>query len=110
MKLRVGDEVLVTAGKDKGRQGKIEKVFPKQKKVLIPQVNVYKKHQKGVGDQKGGIIEFSRPLSTGNIALICPNCGKQTRIAYFVSKGNDKSRICVKCKKTLNAGSDLKKQ
>lgn len=109
MKLRVGDEVLVTAGKDKGRRGKIEKIFPKQNKVLIPQINVYKKHQKGVGDQKGGIIEFARPLNVGNIAIVCPNCGKQTRIAYSVSKSNDKSRICAKCKKVLNIGRDLKK-
>lgn len=101
MKLRVGDNVLVTAGKDKGRQGKIEKIFPKKGVVLVPGLNVYKKHKKGLGGQKGGIIEFSRPLQLANIALVCPNCGKQTRVGVMVDKTGEHSRVCRKCKKII---------
>lgn len=103
MKLQTGDEVLVTAGKDKGRKGKIDKVFPAESKVRVENINVYKKHVKGLGDQKGGVIEFSRPLLVGNIALICPKCAKPTRIGYRIDKKGEKNRVCVKCGRAIDA-------
>lgn len=106
MKLRVGDKVLISAGKDKGREGKIEKIFPKKNLVFVPGLNIYKKHRKAVGGQEGGIIEFSRPYSVSNVALICPSCGKRTRVAYRITKSGEKNRICVKCKGQI----DSKKQ
>lgn len=101
MKLRVGDEVVVTSGKDKTRRGKIEKVFLKKNTVLVGGLNVYKKHKKGFGGQKGGIIEFSRPLPVASVALICPNCGKPTRVGILVDKTGEHSRVCRKCKKII---------
>nr|AKQ01667.1 50S ribosomal protein L24, large subunit ribosomal protein L24 [uncultured Microgenomates bacterium Rifle_16ft_4_minimus_22956] len=99
LKLKKGDEILITAGKDKGKRGKIEKVFPKRASVLVPGLNVYKKHMKKRDEQNpGGIISFSRPLVVGNVSLICPKCGKQTRIGYSLEKNKKKFRICRKCK------------
>ncbi|MDO8503639.1 MAG: 50S ribosomal protein L24 [bacterium] len=108
MKLRVGDEVLITAGKDKGRRGKIDKVFPGTAKVRVEGLNIYKKNRKGIGDQKGGIIEFARPLPVANVALICPNCGKPTRVTYKVTKTGEKSRSCAKCKRIIESKKEGK--
>ena len=101
MKFKIGDNVKITAGKDKGRDGKIEKIFPKTLKVVVPGVNLYKKHVKGFQGQKGGIYDIPRPLSLGKIALICPKCKKVTRIG-FSTKGEKKARICKKCNKEID--------
>lgn len=100
MKFKIGDEVLITAGKDKGRKAKIEKIFAKNALALVPGVNIYKKHRKGNMNEKGSIIELSRPLPFAKLALVCPNCGKQTRVQIRVD-GKEKLRACAKCKKTL---------
>ncbi len=102
MKFKVGDTVKITAGKDKGREGKIEKTLPKDQKVVVPGVNIYKKHVKGVGDIKAGIYELPRPLALGKIALICPKCKKVTRIGYKFA-GLEKVRICKKCGKEIDS-------
>ena len=101
MKFKIGDNVKITAGKDKGRDGKIERVFPKTLLVVVPGVNLYKKHVKGSQGQKGGIYDIPRPLSLGKIALICPKCKKVTRIG-FSTKGEKKARICKKCNKEID--------
>lgn len=89
--------MIVLRGKDKGRKGKIEKILSKSGKVLIPGVNVYKKHARKQSEKKpGGIIEIVKPLAVANVALVCPKCKKPTRIGYQISKGS-KSRICRKC-------------
>jgi large subunit ribosomal protein L24 len=97
MKIHSGDTVLVTAGKDKGRTGKVQKVMPKIDRVVVQEVNIYKKARKAVGDRPGGMIEFSRPLPVASVALICPKCGKQTRVKMVVDKQGEKTRSCVKC-------------
>ena len=104
MKLRVGDDIIVTAGRDKGNRGKIDRVFPKESCVRVLGVNVYKRHKKGMGGEKGGIIEFARPIPIGNVALICPSCQKPTRVVYFVDKRGEKARICAKCKRVIKFG------
>lgn len=101
LKLKVGDTVKIVLGKDKGRQGKIEKIFPKRSKVLIPGINIYKKHVKGSQGQKGGIYEIPRALDFAKIVLVCPKCKKMTRVGFKIVDGN-KSRICKKCKKRID--------
>jgi large subunit ribosomal protein L24 len=97
MKLKKGDEVKITIGKDKGKTGKITETFPKENKILIAGLNVYKRHVKPQGQNKpGGIIDISKPLSSGNIALICPKCKKPSRVGFKI-EGSVKSRICKKC-------------
>lgn len=101
MKLKVNDTIKVTIGKDKGREGKIEKVIPKENKILVPGINMYKKHVKGMGETKSGIYDIPRPLSLGKIALICPKCKKITRVGFKFA-GNQKVRICKKCGKEID--------
>lgn len=101
MKLKRNDEVIIVKGKDKGKKGKIEKIFTKSNLVLIPGVNLYKRHYKSrVQNRKSEIIEVTKPLPSSNVSFICPNCHKKTRIGYkFENK--EKIRICRKCKKTI---------
>src|SRR3990167_7799009 len=101
MKIKKGDTIIVTKGKDKGRQGNIEKVFSSEDKVLIPDVNQYKRHvKKNVTGKASEIVTITKPLPVSNVALICPKCKKQTRVGYKLEKGI-KSRICRKCKKEI---------
>lgn len=102
LKLKVGDTIKVTSGKDKGRQGKIEKIFPKKARALIPGINMYKKHVKGFQGQKGGIYDIPRALPFSNIALLCPKCKKPTRVGFRLA-GNEKVRICRRCKKEISS-------
>lgn len=99
-KIKVGDKVKVTAGKDKGRKGVVEKVLLKKGKVLIPGINMYKKHVKGFQGQKGGIYDIPRPLPFANVALLCPKCKKPTRVGFRLA-GNEKVRVCKKCNKEI---------
>ena len=99
-KFKVGDEILVTAGRDKGKKGKIEKVFQKENKVAVAGINIYKRHRKVTRTQPAGIYEITRPMSVANIAIICPKCTKVTRVG-FVFEGKIKNRICKKCKGRL---------
>lgn len=101
-KLKIGDTVKITTGKDKGREGKIERIFPKSSLVLVPGVNIYKKHVKGREGQKGGIYDIPRPLPLAKVALVCPKCKKVTRVGFKLA-GEDMVRICRKCKKEIDA-------
>lgn len=101
LKFKKGDTVKITAGKDKGREGKIEKILITDAKVIIPGVNLYKKHVKGFSDVKGGVYDIPRPLGYGKIALICPKCKKITRVG-FAKAGDEKVRVCRKCKKEID--------
>lgn len=97
-KLKKGDEVIVTVGKNKGKKAKIEKVFSKENKVLLPEINQYKKHMKAKSqNQQSEIITITKPLPASNVALVCPKCHKQTRVGYKMEK-DKKIRICRKCK------------
>ena len=101
MKFKKGDEVIITAGKDKGKKGKIEKISAKSDTVLLPGLNIFKRHLKKRDEKNpGGIIDFSRPINMGNIAKVCSKCGKATRIGYkFEAK--EKIRVCRKCGSTI---------
>lgn len=109
MRLRINDEILVTRGKDKSRRGKVDKVFPKEGHVLVGNVNVYKKHQKGMPGKPGGIVEFSRPLPISNVALVCPNCKKTTRVGMMILKDGKKVRVCKKCKRQISKAKEESK-
>jgi large subunit ribosomal protein L24 len=101
MKIKKGDQIIVTAGKDKGRKGKVDAVSAKEHTVTVPGINMFKRHQKKKDEKRaGGIIEFARPLSMGKVAVLCPKCGKPTRIGYIVTKG-EKERICKKCEQRI---------
>jgi len=101
MKLKKGDNVKIIKGKDKGKNGKIEKVFPKAKKVLIANVNLYKRHLKTRSQrQPSEIVTLTKPMPEANVAFVCPKCKRQSRIGFKIEKGL-KSRICTKCKSEI---------
>ena len=101
LKIHKGDTVRVMVGKDRGREAKVEQVFPKHKRVLLPGINQYKKHRKPQGEGKPGeIVTLSRPITMANVALICPKCKQPTRIGYRIAE-NKKSRICRKCENVI---------
>src|SRR3989344_6719523 len=95
-KFKIGDEVLITAGSQTGKKGKIEKVLPRENKVVVSGVNMYKRHKKVSKNQPAGIYDITRPITVANIAVICPKCNKPTRIG-FEKEGKIKNRICKKC-------------
>lgn len=99
-KFKVNDTVKITAGKDKNQTGKIIKVYPELDKVVVEGKNTYKKHIKKQGEQAGSIATLSRPLPVASVALICPNCGKPTRVG-FDAKAEPKIRVCKKCGKPI---------
>jgi large subunit ribosomal protein L24 len=97
MKLKKGDSVKVIRGKDKGKDGKIDQVFPKLGKVLVSGVNQYKRHLKARSQTKPSeIVTLTKPLPEENVILVCPKCHKETRVGYKIEK-NVKTRICKKC-------------
>lgn len=97
MKLKKGDEIIITAGKDKGKKGKIEKVYRDKEKVLLPGLNISKRHVKKRDEKNpGGIIDFSKPVPTASVMFLCPKCGKPSRIGYRITNGK-KDRVCKKC-------------
>ncbi len=101
MKIKKGDTVIVTTGKDKGRQAKVEKVFLSAGTILVPGLNQYKKHRKPQGENTPGeIITLSRPYDVSKVALICPKCKQQTRVGYKILD-NKKQRVCRKCDATI---------
>lgn len=99
-KFKVNDTVKITAGKDKNQTGKIIKIYPGLDKVVVEGKNTYKKHIKRQGEQAGSIATLSRPLSVASVALICPNCGKPTRVGFDASH-DPKVRVCKKCGKPI---------
>ncbi|OGG07303.1 50S ribosomal protein L24 [Candidatus Gottesmanbacteria bacterium RIFCSPHIGHO2_01_FULL_42_12] len=98
MKIHKNDKVKILKGKDRGKDGIIDRVFPKGEKVVIAGINLFKRHMKPRAEgQKGQIVEVPRPLPVANVALICPKCHMVTRAGYLLEKGK-KVRVCKKCK------------
>ncbi len=97
MKIKKDDKVVVLAGKDKGKQGKVLIADPKGGKVVVEGVNVATKHQKPQGqNREGGIIKIETPIYVSKVQLVCPKCGKGTRVGYKLADGK-KVRVCKKC-------------
>ena len=97
MNIKKDDKVVVLAGKDKGVQGKVLVAEPKTGKVIVEGVNVATKHQKPQGQgQEGGIIKVETPIYACRVQLVCPKCGKATRVGYALD-GDKKVRVCKKC-------------
>ena len=96
LKLKKGDKVIVTTGKDKGKTGEITTVFPKENKVIVGGVNMVKRHTKPSQDSPGGIISKEKPIHVSNVALVDPKTGKATRVGYKVEKDGHKVRFAKK--------------
>ena len=97
MNIKRDDKVIVLSGKDKGKEGKVLVADPKGMKVIVEGVNVATKHQKPMRQgQEGGIIKVETPIYVSKVQLVCPKCGKATRVGHAVVDGK-KVRTCKKC-------------
>jgi large subunit ribosomal protein L24 len=97
LKIRKGDRVQVLTGKDRGKQGTVSRVMPRDNKVIVDGVNVARKHAKArSAEQPGGIISVDMPLPVSNVGIICDACGGPTRVGYSF-EGDTKVRVCRKC-------------
>ena len=101
IKLKKGDEVIVLAGKDKGKKGKIVKVISDIRKVAVTDINKYKKHQKPGNNEPGGIIEKDMPLHVSNVAYFDSKSNKGTRVGFDFNKDGKKIRINKKTGKEI---------
>lgn len=102
MNVKKGDTVVVIAGKDKSKTGKVLEVSPKTGKVLVENVNIVTKHNKPRSQQdKGGITKKPAAIEASNVMVVCPVCGKATRIAHTEIEGK-KVRSCKKCNASLD--------
>mgnify|MGYP006333190147 CR=1 FL=1 len=102
MNFKVGDEVVVIAGSDKGKTGKIVKTLKNENKVIVEGVHVVKKHQKPNGQETGGILEVAAPINASNVMIIDPKTKKRTRIGHTTDKNNKKIRIAKKSNEKLD--------
>lgn len=97
MKIKKNDQVLIISGDDKGKKGKVLKASLKSGKILVEGVNLVKKHIKPKrSGQKGQVVTAPNFLSVAKVKILCPKCGKGSRIGFELS-GKDKVRICKKC-------------
>jgi len=101
MLIKKGDTVIVIAGKDKGKKGKVLEAFPQENAVIVERVNVAKKHQRPSRNFQGGIIEKALPVHTAKLMVVCPKCSEPTRVKKGELEGK-KVRACVKCNEVMD--------
>ena len=104
MNIRKGDNVLVLAGKDKGKRGTVRTAIPSDDRVVVEGVNVVKKHQKPrPGVRQSGIIDQEMPMHVSNVMLFCPNCNQPTRVGVRRNvEGRKKVRYCHRCDQSID--------
>ena len=106
--VKTGDTVVVLSGKDKGKQGKVLEVSPKENKVIVEGINVVSKHVKPRrAGETGGILKVEGPMHACKVMLVCPKCGKPTRVGHKFNEGDGKLsrrkvRVCKKCSAVLD--------
>lgn len=103
MKIKKNDNVLVIAGKDKGKTGKVRFAYPREDNALVEGINFQKKHSKARGQvRQAGIIEREAPISVSNLMLVCKKCNKPARVGYRILEDGRKTRICRACKEVID--------
>ena len=101
MHIKTGDKVKVLSGKNRGKTGKVIQVFKAEGKVVVENINKIKKHIRSRKQgEKGQVIELSGPLTVSKVMLVCPRCGKPTRVGAKID-GDKKFRVCVKCHEVI---------
>ena len=102
MNVKVNDNVLVIAGKDKGKQGKVLATSPKANTVVVEDVRIQKKHEKARrANETSKIVEVPGPIDASNVMVVCPACGKATKVKHAFAN-DKKSRVCAKCGAVLD--------
>ena len=97
--IRKNDNVVVTTGKDRGKRGRVLRMTPDSNRLVVEGVNIIKRHTKANPQKniKGGLVEREAPLHASNVQLVCPECGKPTRIGKKILEDGRKVRVCRKC-------------
>ena len=102
MRFRSDDNVLIIKGRDRGKQGRIQRIFVSTNRVLVDGVNIVKKHQKPAqGVRQGGIIQKELPIPVANVMLVCTQCNKPTRVGYQFLADGTKARVCRQCEEVI---------
>ena len=101
--VKTGDEVIVINGKYRGQKGKVLQVAPSEGKVIVEGINIITKHVKPrkMGEA-GGLVKAERALYADKVQLVCPKCGKATRVGHSIDKNGKKVRVCKKCGKDID--------
>ena len=100
--VKTGDQVIVINGKNRGKTGKVLEVSPKEGKVIVEGVNIVTKHVKPrTAQEQGGLVKAESALYASKVQLICPKCGKPTRIGHKIAEDGKKFRACKHCKATF---------
>src|SRR5512135_909436 len=103
LSIRKNDTIVVKAGKERGKSGRVIAVYPAKDSLLVERVNMIKKHMKPTRQYtQGGIIEKEAPLHVSNVMLLCPKCNKPTRIGNAVLQNGKKLRTCKKCREVID--------
>ena len=98
MNVKTGDKVVVLSGKDKGKEGLVIRALPAEGKVIVEGVAVVKKAVRpSAQNQQGGFVEKEAAIDVSNVMLVCPKCGKPTRVGHDLNDKGDKVRVCKKC-------------
>lgn len=98
MKIHRGDMVKVIAGNDRGKEGEVLQVFPKESRIIVKGVRMVTRHQRPTARQReGGIIEREGKIHVSNVLLICPECDRPTRVGFKSDEGGEKLRVCRQC-------------
>ncbi|TAN34069.1 50S ribosomal protein L24 [Patescibacteria group bacterium] len=102
MKIKTNDKVRLIAGKDRGKEGKVVQTFPAEGKVVVEGANMMTKHVRArKSGEKGQKISLAGPVQVSNVMLICPKCGKETRVGFKLEAG-EKKRRCKKCNDAID--------
>ncbi len=102
MRIRKNDQILVMKGKDRGKKGRVMKVYASERTLLVEKINYKKKAlRKSQQNPQGGIAQMESELPVANVMLVCPRCAKPTRIGYSFLADGTKQRICKKCHEVL---------
>lgn len=102
LRIKKSDKVIVLAGKEKGKSGKVLKVLTSKQRVIVEGINLVKKHVKRKSEAEvGGIKEIPASLNISNVALFCGNCSKGVRFSIKLSKDKSKTRVCKKCNRAI---------
>lgn len=96
-----GDTVMVIAGREKSKTGKVVRILAKKDSVLVEGLNLVKRHVRARGNESGGIVEKESPLHIANVQLYCSKCSKPVRTCVKVLDNGEKQRICIKCNNSI---------
>ena len=108
MEIKKGDNVVVLTGKDKGKKGAVIKAYPAENKVVVEGINMVVKHMKPRGaNQPGGKVDQPAAIDVSNVMIVCPECGKATRVAHDKADGKN-VRKCKKCGASLDVKATKK--